>query len=298
LDEFETLAMSSAAFQQPRTVAANGSQQHGARRRFWIVENHLTMQRSAVDGSTVNDYPMISRLLTERRFRIRTMSPGKAPDPALDALALLVSFQFEAFRSFLRHMRGGMRENPGFHVKLEGMPGPQSVMLRNLCALFHANGLLDHYRMDHSSNRIVGSVAADERAFHFISGDWLENAVRVNVSQFLNLDGTPIELLENVEIMRPDGRNFELDVVLAIDGTMYWWEAKCGGYQRSDLERYREVAKELGLPRERAVLVLAEPEPDDTRQTVSRRTGMTVLAPDGIAAFIEQIEERHRNLVR
>jgi hypothetical protein len=116
----------------------------------------------------------------------------------------------------------------------------------------------------------------------------------VNVSQFLNLDGTSVELLENVEIRRPDGRNFELDVVMAIDGLLYWWEAKCGGYLPSDLDRYRAVAKELGLPPNRAILVLAEPEPDDALGTVAGHTGMTVLAPDRIAAFIEGIEARHR----
>lgn len=237
---------------------------------------------------------MISRLLAERDFQIRVPPNIATPEPALDALALLVSFQFDACREFLHHMRGDMRSKPGFHVRLDGMPGTQKVMLRNLCALFRANGLLNHYRMDHSADRIVGSVAEEDRAFHFIGGKWLESAVRVNVSQFLNLDGTPVELLENVEIRRPDGRNFELDVVMAIDGTLYWWEAKCGGYQRSDLNRYREVADELGLPRERAVLVLAEPEPDDTRDTVSRRTGMTVLAPDSISTFIERIESQHR----
>jgi len=237
---------------------------------------------------------MIFRLLAERDYQIRIPPRAAPPEPALDALALLVSFQFDACCEFLHHMRGEMRDNPGFYVQLDGMPEAQIILIRNLCSLFRSNGLLEHYRVDRTTGRIVGAVTDDARAFHFIGGDWLESAIRVNVSQFLNLDGTPVELLENVEIRRPDGRNFELDVVMAIDGLLYWWEAKCGGYLPSDLDRYRAVAKELGLPPNRAVLVLAEPEPDDALGTVADHTGMTVLAPDRIAAFIEGIEARHR----
>jgi len=237
---------------------------------------------------------MITRLLAERDYQIRVVPQAAVQEPALDALALLISFHFEACREFLHHMRGEMRDNPGFHVCLEGMSGAQVILLRNLCSLFRSNGLLEYYRVDTVSERIVGAVANDKRAFQFISGDWLENAIRVNVSHFLNLDGMPVELVENVEIRRPDGRNFELDVVMAIDGALYWWEAKCGQYLQSDLNRYRAVAKELGLPRNRALLVLAEPQLDDTHETVAAHTGMTVLPPDRIAAFTEGIETRHR----
>jgi hypothetical protein len=237
---------------------------------------------------------MIFRLLAGRGYQIRTLPLIPHHEPALDALALLVSFHFEACREFLRHMRGEMRANPGFHVSVAGMSGEQIVLLRNLCSLFRSNGLLAHYRVDPVNERIVGAVADTDRAFHFIGGDWLESAVRVNVSQFLNLDGTPVELLENVEIRRPDGRNFELDTVMAIDGALYWWEAKCGGYLASDLDRYRAVAKELALPKNRAILVLAEPRQWDTREAIAADIGMTVLAPDRIAAFVEGIESRHR----
>jgi hypothetical protein len=237
---------------------------------------------------------MIFRLLANRDYQIRVAPRVPAPEPALDALALLTSFHFDACGEFMHHMRGEMRAKPGFHVTLAGMSGERVVLLRNLCSLFRSNGLLAHYRLDPVNERIVGAVADTDRAFHFIGGDWLESAVRVNVSQFLNLDGTPVELLENVEIRRPDGRNFELDVVMAIDGALYWWEAKSGGYQPSDLDRYRAVARELGLPTNRAILVLAEPQPWDTRESIAADIGMTVLAPDRIAAFIEGIESRHR----
>jgi hypothetical protein len=245
-------------------------------------------------GVSSECYPMISGLLAERDYQIRVTPQATVQEPALDALALLISFQFEACREFLHHMRGEMRDKPGFHLRLEGMTGAQVILLRNLCSLFRSNGLLEHYRVDTAADRIVGAVADDERAFHFISGDWLEKAIRVNVSHFLNLDGTPVELVENVEIRRPDGRNFELDVVMAIDGVLYWWEAKCGRYLQSDLNRYRAVAKELGLPPSRAILVIAEPQLDDTHDSVADYTGMTVLAPDRIAAFTEGIEARHR----
>ena len=237
---------------------------------------------------------MISRLLAELNYQIRVLPRAAEPEPALDALALLVSFQFDACREFLHHMRGDMRGEPGFHVRLDDLTAAQVILLRTLCSLFRSNGLLEYYRLDTATKRIFGAVADNKRAFNFIAGDWLESAIRVSVSQFLNLDGTPVELLENVEILRPDGRNFELDVVMAIDGVLYWWEAKCGGYLQSDLDRYRAVAQELGLPPHRAILVLAEPQLDDTLDSVAGHTRMTVLAPDRIAVFIEGIEARHR----
>lgn len=62
---------------------------------------------------------MISRLPADRDYQVRVPPQLTTPDPALDALALLVSFQFEACRGFLHHMRGEMRARPGFHVRLD-----------------------------------------------------------------------------------------------------------------------------------------------------------------------------------
>lgn len=215
-------------------------------------------------------------------------------DPALDTLALLIAFHFPAYRELLQHMRGNIRERPGFYHDLSHLSPAQHRPLKDLCGLLRCNGVLSEYHWDQATVRICGMVAENARAMGFLTGGWLERCLAVHVGSFLNLEAHRVETMHNVKVMRPGRREFEMDMVLAVDGTLYWWEAKSGGYDEAHLQRYRGVATELKLPPRQCFLVLARTEDGSDPAQLGKRIGFTVLAPHHIGTRIENIEERHR----
>lgn len=195
-------------------------------------------------------------------------------------------------------MRGRVRESPGFYHALESTPHAQRRVIKDLCALLWKNGLLADYHYDTRTHKVSGAVATDNRAMSFLTGGWLERCLRVQVASFLNLEPQRIEVLHNLKVIRPDRRGFEMDMLLAVDGALYWWEAKSGGYDEGHLQRYRGVAAELGLTPQQCFLVVAQTENGDDPALLGKRIGFTVVGPNHIGARIEEIEERHRRAVQ
>jgi len=244
----------------------------------------------------------IEQYLTERGFIIEHISNNVTKDPALDALALLLSFQFPTFQNLLRHIRGDMRKKPGFFLRLAGLSENEMLMVKNTCLMLYRNGLLSKYEFKSLDTTIHGEAAQSERAMKFLSGGWLETCIRIHVESFLNLAPHHIEFAQNVHVRRParpDGteKNFEMDALLAVDGTLYWWEAKSGQYTPEHTNRYANVANELDLPHNQCFLILGEPHTDSILRLsrLENDIGFRIIQPQHIPGVVEEIETRHRS---
>jgi hypothetical protein len=236
----------------------------------------------------------IKTYLARHRFDIVAASDGDDIDPALDAIAFLLAFNFSTFRDLLLHMRGRVREKPGFFHSLEAASHSHRRAVKDLCFLLLKNRLLADCHYDVNSHKVSGAVTLDDRAIRFLTGGWLERCLRVQVASYLNLEPDRVEALSNVRVIRPDRREFEMDMLLAVDGTLYWWEAKSGGFDETHLQRYRGVAAELKLARPQCFLVAAQTLEGQDPLAVGKRIGFNVIGPQHISARIEEIEERHR----
>jgi hypothetical protein len=243
----------------------------------------------------------IEKHLTDRGFTIEHIGNEGPKDPALDALALLLSFQFPTFQNLLRHIRGDMRKKPGFFLRLAGLSENEVLMVKNTCLMLYRNGLLSKYEFKSLDTTIHGEVAQSERAMSFLSGGWLETCIRIHVESFLNLAPQHIEFAQNVHVRRParhDGtvKSFEMDALLAVDGTLYWWEAKSGQYTPEHTNRYANVADEIGLPHKQCFLILGEPHTDSIMGLthLEKDIGFRIIQPQHIPGVVEEIETRHR----
>jgi hypothetical protein len=241
----------------------------------------------------------IKKHLSSCGFKVTRIGDDTPQDTTLNMLAMLLSFQFPIFRHLLRHMKGKMREKPGFFLPLAGLTRNEAVAIRNICHLLQKNSLLDYCQVDHRLNQLRGSVASNDRAFAFLSGGWLERCIGIQVGGFLNLDPQRIQFAQNIHVIRPqqtDGvsRVFELDAVLAVDDLLYWWEAKCGQFTKEHLLRYSAVAQEMKLPPQQCFLVLAEPPAGTGLGRLIKQIDFQVVYPEEIAIKIEEIEERYR----
>ena len=238
--------------------------------------------------------PQIHERLAGQGFVVSKVFHLTDCSPTLDSLAMLMGFQHRVFEPLLRHMRGNIREHPGFYVELGGMSRNDVAAVKSLCHLLRANGLLEDWSVQRGESRIGGRVADSPAAFDFLTGGWLEHCCRIFIQQFLNLDTEIIEIGQNVQVTRPDGRTFEMDILLWIAGDLHWWEAKAGRHEQEQLARYRAVREELGLDATHCTLVLPQAGPMGRLDHFGLQTGFTVITPDRIGERVEEIEERYR----
>lgn len=240
----------------------------------------------------ISTCPEIRNYLQSRDFTIFKVAPLEQPHHTLDTLAILIGFQYPVFSPLLKTMRSSIRENPTFFLDLLGLSLNEIGSIKSLCDLLQANGLLKGWKM-HGA-RVVGQVADTKEAIDFLTGGWLESSVRFFIQQFLNLEHHAVEIAQNVVVHRPNGHCFELDLLLAIDGDIYWWEAKSGQLQNDQLDRFGEVREELALESRRCTLVLpcAQNEPSSKRSR--KRTGFRPIGPHQVPRRVEEIESWYR----
>ncbi|MCB1077500.1 MAG: hypothetical protein KDM64_06685 [Verrucomicrobiae bacterium] len=243
----------------------------------------------------------IASLLRSRGFTITRMGGHGGKDPALDTLSLLLMFQFPYVEHLLKAIRsGGPRDCPGFTLSMEAVDDDHRTMLTNLGFLLLRNGLLSEFRVSPKRDEIRGLVAPQERAIQFLDGRWLERAILVCLGGFLNLENHRVEYALNTEVRRPpspvDGFEapFEFDLLLRVDGHLFWWEAKSGQFDPAQIGRYRTIADELELPADHCFLVLAG-NPKNSNHVFQRaRHGLWTLRPEDIPLVVESIEGAFR----
>jgi hypothetical protein len=89
----------------------------------------------------------------------------------------------------------------------------------------------------------------------------LERYVLFSVSQHFRkvYPGQTIEVLTHPRIILPDGSDFELDVLIACDSIVLWFECKTGKDYPAYLGKYGVVAKKLmELATSNAAIILLE----------------------------------------
>jgi hypothetical protein len=240
--------------------------------------------------------------LAGKGFRVYRMPDIEPPDPTLDSIAYLIGSQFEIAKPLMRAMGARDTQHLRFDLGINHLNREQIGGLVNICTLLQGIGFLTEFSHETNTRRIYGKVrghtpgaiGSSDDAMKFINGIWLERCVRVHIRRFLNLANTKIELAERVQITRPDTRRFEMDTLLAVKDTLYWWECKSGNILDEDLSRYSEVAKIIDLPPERCLLVVADPQKGFDAERVRDRFGFTTVPVERLEYAVEGIEDAHR----
>jgi Domain of unknown function (DUF1887) len=240
--------------------------------------------------------------LAEKGYSVYRLPDIEPPDPTLDAIAYLIGSQFEITKPLMRVMNAKDVHHLRFDLGVTYLGREQVGGLVNICTLLQGIGYLSEFRHESIAKRISGkirghtpgSVGSSDDAIKFINGGWLERCVRVHIRRFLNLDNIKIELAERVQITRPDARRFEMDTLLIVENSLYWWECKSGKVADENLLRYSEVAKSLDLSPECCFLVVADPQKGFDTDFVRNRYGFTVVPVERLEYAIEKIEDTHR----
>jgi hypothetical protein len=223
--------------------------------------------------------------LAERGLLVREMPPNETRDPALEILALMLATHIGVTRQLLATMRAGNRS--AFQMDCQGVSAEDRAALLSICSLFRQFGMIEEFRWN--GRKLTGTVA-DMQSSLFLRGVWLEYYLRTFLRD--HLDSPDKEVLDRCVLIRPDGGNQELDVLLLASGELYWFEANTGKLLTHKRETLSKTVRLLGLPPERCFLVRVRETLPQHLAELQRRTGFTILTIEDLPALVAQIESR------
>lgn len=222
----------------------------------------------------------IGRFLDSRRIRVRRVPPSGPADPVLDNLALFLGQRYSSLKSPLDWMKRTMQTAGRWHLKLAGRPQEEIAACTQFCHRLHELAFLTEYRYHRTPRCLIEartSTAPEAQAF--FSGQWLERFVRQEVERAAaDAQVQSLAMLANIQVILPNNDDFELDLLVALDGRFFWVESKTGAYQNY-VRKYSQMARLLGLGPSHSFLVLAG-VPPAVCSDLSRMTGMAVCRPE------------------
>jgi hypothetical protein len=232
----------------------------------------------------------LNSFLASRGIRIRRVPPPGPADTVLDRLALYLGTRYETLKDVLGWLKRTMQTGGRWHLRLAGRPQEQIGACCQFCHMLHQLAFLTEYRYHRAPQCLIEArTSAAPEAQNFLSGQWLERFIRQQVMSAAAAASCPgLSLLANAQVVLPNNDDFELDLLAAAGGRVFWIESKTGAYQQY-IRKYSQMARIFGLGSLRSFLVLTD-VPAAVCDDLSRMTGMTVCRlEDFHAAFLQAI---------
>ncbi len=209
----------------------------------------------------------ILQFLQQRGINVRTVPNAQEYDGVFNEMATLMGNKYYNIIPLLEQIKKNMQKGSSFWLNIAQSPQQAIADMTLVCNKLHELTLLRDYLYKKAPQYNISARPSNEpRAQNFFSGQWLERYIAQMMRQFAS-DAwvTDFEILTNPQIIMPNGDHFELDVLVHLNGRIYWIETKTGHYQ-DHIGKYSKFAELLNLPTGQSVMVL----PDANTETTFR----------------------------
>lgn len=242
----------------------------------------------------VADSIELRKWLLDRGISIRQLGAESPFEESFDRIALQLGRDFEHLADFYQALKRSIGGNGvSKSIVLKNYPADRINRVVQFGDELLRNGFLKEFRYIRNSRSIQFAPQADGRVGNFITGNWLERYVVITVSQHLRklYPGRSIEVLSNPRIILPDGSDFEIDVLIACDSIVLWFECKTGKDYPAYLTKYAVVARKvMQLGSEHAAMILLEELNDSEKKNNTHVAGMSVLNLNDVQRFLSTIQ--------
>jgi len=221
--------------------------------------------------------------------QVKATGTANSLDRALADTACFIGDHYAAVQDLLSRIKSALPYHGSLHVDLKGRP-PEVVQANlHLAGELHRIAFLESYQYLKAPRSLIQARPSGlPAAQRFFTGHWFEIYCREKILAWLRGAGLEdrAQLLHNVQVKLPDGEDFEFDLLLWLDGRLFWFEQKSGSYQHN-LEKYARLADRLVLDRNHAFLVLAQAG-EKTAQVLGDLCGMTVCTTDTLERELDR----------
>lgn len=207
----------------------------------------------------------ILQFLHQRGINLRTVPNPQEYDDVFNEIATLMGNKYYNIIPLLEQIKRNMQRGSSFYLNIAQSPQQAIADMTLVCNKLHELTLLRDYLYKKAPQYNISARPSNEpRAQNFFSGQWLERYIAQMMRQFASdAQVTDFEILTNPQIIMPNGDDFELDVLVHLNGRIYWIETKTGHYQ-DHIGKYSKFAELLNLPAGQSAMVLPDANSEKT----------------------------------
>jgi hypothetical protein len=239
------------------------------------------------------DISKIESFLNSKNIKIRSVDMGEEEEK-LAQIADLMGSQYSLIKRFYGMIKSSMNSGNSFSINLRDEPQQVIVTTCQVATELYKIAFLEEYRYFRAPRcLLVARASRSRQALNFLSGNWLERYVRNRLICLAKRQTGKIDFshIANAKVTLSNGDDFEMDLLFHVNDQFYWVESKTGGYQ-DKVQKYSEIASDLGLQRNQAIIVLADVS-QDAKTSLSSLYHLSVISVDEVEATFERILKSH-----
>ena len=234
-----------------------------------------------------------SKKIKIKRIYKRSIDMEKKEEK-LDRIADLMGRKYSLIKKFYEKIKSNMNSGNSFSINLRDEPQQVIVTTCQVATELYKIAFLEEYRYFRAPRcLLVARASRSRQALNFLSGNWLERYVRNRLICLAKRQTGKIDFshIANAKVTLSNGDDFEMDLLFHVNDQFYWVESKTGGYQ-DKVQKYSEIASDLGLQRNQAIIVLADVS-QDAKTSLSSLYHLSVISVDEVEATFERILKSH-----
>jgi hypothetical protein len=239
------------------------------------------------------DISKVESFLNSKNIKIRSVDMGEEEEK-LAQIADLMGSQYSLIKRFYGMIKSSMNSGKSFSINLRDEPQQVIVTTCQVATELYKIAFLEEYRYFRAPRcLLVARASRSPQALNFLSGNWLERYVRNRLICLAKRQTGKIDFsyIANAKVTLSNGDDFEMDLLFHVNDQFYWVESKTGGYQ-DKVQKYSEIASDLGLQRNQAIIVLADVS-QDAKTSLSSLYHLSVISVDEVEATFERILKSH-----
>jgi hypothetical protein len=225
----------------------------------------------------------IRQFLANAGIIVRSMGKPEAHDKDLDRLAIYMGTHYSSIKQVYQCIKRSLSSGETFELGLAEESDQCISCSTQLCINLQNLGLLERYEYRGAPHYcLTARPSCTPLAQSFLSGGWLERFTRQHLSKLFRTANVPFEVAHNVQVVLPQGRNFEFDLLFSVgkNGHILWFETKTANY-RDRINKYATIASSISLTARQIYLVLLD-TPEDTCTELQCVYKINVLNLEGL----------------
>lgn len=228
----------------------------------------------------------LEKWLIDKRIYVGKSSNTLQVDKKLYTIADYLSDHYHLLKDFYAQLKKSQNVKRDFKAKTT----KQSISyIRKWCNMLHRNKIIDSFQF--LNNQLIDiDIAEIHNATYFINGYWLEILLRNELAKILRKNIGKIisfDILAQVEIMKPNHKSSEVDLLLMLNQKVYWFECKSGDIGATYYKRFAEHRKRFHLPQEQSFLLVPAMQMHQA-EAIKKRCGMQTLYATQIEQQLQQ----------
>ena len=263
------------------------------------LPDDVPRDKEKVAASNMQEVDMkIESFLNSKKIKIKRIYKRsidmEKKEEKLDRIADLMGRKYSLIKKFYEKIKSNMNSGNSFSINLRDEPQQVIVTTCQVATELYKIAFLEEYRYFRAPRcLLVARASRSPQALNFLSGNWLERYVRNRLICLAKRQTGKIDFsyIANAKVTLSNGDDFEMDLLFHANDQFYWVESKTGGYQ-DKVQKYSEIASDLGLQRNQAIIVLADVS-QDAKTSLSSLYHLSVISVDEVEATFERILKSH-----